>query len=104
VCPHGACFTRNSDIFVAECVEVGRVTKRSRLTPHIQGFSVPETWHPSLPATGVAGIFWNLPNDEACKSARNVRQYTKKVPQYYLAYERPSGTPSRFSKTPKVGR
>jgi len=27
VCPHGACFNRKGDIFVAEWVEVGRVTK-----------------------------------------------------------------------------
>jgi hypothetical protein len=27
VCPHGACFDRNGNIFVAEWVEVGRITK-----------------------------------------------------------------------------
>jgi len=27
VCPHGACFNRKGDVFVAEWVEVGRVTK-----------------------------------------------------------------------------
>jgi hypothetical protein len=27
MCPHGACFDRDGNIFVAEWVEVGRVTK-----------------------------------------------------------------------------
>jgi hypothetical protein len=31
VCPHGACFDRDGNIFVVEWVEVGRVTKLRRL-------------------------------------------------------------------------
>jgi hypothetical protein len=31
VCPHGACFDHNGNIFVVEWVEVGRVTKLRRV-------------------------------------------------------------------------
>jgi hypothetical protein len=31
ICPHGACFDRDGNIFVVEWVEVGRVTKLRRL-------------------------------------------------------------------------
>ncbi|HYP06142.1 MAG TPA: hypothetical protein VER03_07875 [Bryobacteraceae bacterium] len=32
ICPHGACFDRNGNIFVVEWVEVGRVTKLRKLS------------------------------------------------------------------------
>jgi hypothetical protein len=32
ICPHGACFDRNGNIFVAEWVEVGRITKLRRVS------------------------------------------------------------------------
>ena len=31
ICPHGACFDRDGNIFVVEWVEVGRVTKLRRV-------------------------------------------------------------------------
>jgi hypothetical protein len=32
VCPHGACFDHDGNIFVVEWVEVGRVTKLSHVS------------------------------------------------------------------------
>ena len=32
ICPHGACFDRDGNIFVVEWVEVGRVTKLRRVS------------------------------------------------------------------------